>query len=98
MVVGTLRLDVLLGDVHSLKQKRSVVRPVVAELQRRYAVAAAQTGGHDLHRRVEIGVACVAPDFAHCRTVLGSCEESVAARPELHVLSARTRLLSEEDL
>ena len=27
MVVGALRLDLLLGDVRSLKQKRSVVRP-----------------------------------------------------------------------
>ncbi|HET6260530.1 MAG TPA: DUF503 family protein, partial [Pseudonocardia sp.] len=26
MFVGALELDVLLGDVHSLKQKRSVVR------------------------------------------------------------------------
>ena len=31
MYVGALELDVLLGDVHSLKQKRSVVRPVVAD-------------------------------------------------------------------
>jgi uncharacterized protein YlxP (DUF503 family) len=35
MYVGALELDVLLGDVHSLKQKRSVVRPVLAELRRR---------------------------------------------------------------
>ena len=34
MVVGTLALDVLLGDVHSLKEKRSVVRPIVAEPRR----------------------------------------------------------------
>ena len=42
MYVGALELDVLLGDVHSLKQKRSVVRPVVAELRRRFEVAAAE--------------------------------------------------------
>ncbi len=41
VVTGTLTFDVLLGDVHSLKEKRSYVRPIVAELQRRYAVAAA---------------------------------------------------------
>ena len=33
MYVGTLTCDLLLGDVRSLKQKRSAVRPVVAELQ-----------------------------------------------------------------
>ena len=44
MFVGALELDVLLGDVHSLKEKRSVVRPVVAELRRRFEVAAAAAG------------------------------------------------------
>ena len=41
MFTGSLVADLLLGDVHSLKEKRAVVRPVVAELRRRYAVAAA---------------------------------------------------------
>jgi uncharacterized protein len=41
LFTGSLVADLLLGDVRSLKEKRSVVRPVVAELRRRYAVAAA---------------------------------------------------------
>ena len=36
MFTGSLALDLLLGDVHSLKEKRSVVRPVVAELRRKF--------------------------------------------------------------
>ena len=35
MFVGSLAADLHLGDVRSLKQKRSVVRPIVAEVQRR---------------------------------------------------------------
>src|SRR5690242_21226221 len=31
MYAGTLCFDLLLGDVRSLKEKRSVVRPIVAE-------------------------------------------------------------------
>ena len=33
MYIAALTLDVLLGDVHSLKGKRGVVRPLVAELR-----------------------------------------------------------------
>ncbi len=55
MYLGTLSLDLLLGDVHSLKEKRSVVRPIVAELRRRFDVSAAETGHLDLHRRAEVG-------------------------------------------
>jgi uncharacterized protein YlxP (DUF503 family) len=94
---GTLALDLLLGDVRSLKEKRSVVRPVVAELRRRFAVAAAEAGHLELHRRSLVGVAVVAADRAHCAEVLDGCERLVGGRPELEVLSAHRRYLSEED-
>ena len=67
MYTGTLTADLLLGDVHSLKGKGSVVRPIVAELRRRFAVAAAEVGDQDLHRRVQIGVATVAGETGQAR-------------------------------
>lgn len=97
MFVGALELDVLFGDVRSLKEKRSLVRPVVAELRRRFNVAAAEAGYADLHRRAVIGVAVVADDAAHVRDVLQACESLVSARPELDVLAARCRMLGPED-
>ncbi len=98
MVVGVLVADVLLGDVHSLKGKRAVVRPIVAELARRFGVSAAETGDQDLHRRAELSTALVAADHAHVREVLEQCERLIAARPEIELLAARTRVLDDDDL
>jgi len=98
MVVGVLVADVLLGDVHSLKGKRAVVRPVLAELRRRFEVAVAETGDQDLHRRAELSVTVVAGDHSHVTQVLAACERFVAARPELELLSTRTRVLDDDDL
>jgi uncharacterized protein YlxP (DUF503 family) len=97
MFAGVLSLDVLLGDVHSLKEKRGVVRPVIAELRKRFEVSVAEAGHLDLHRRALVGVAVVAADRAHCVEVLDACERLVASRPEVELLSARRRFLSEED-
>jgi hypothetical protein len=97
MIVGSLSVDLLLGDVHSLKEKRSVVRPIVAELRRRFEVSAAETGHLDLHRRAEVGVALTSSDLAHCREVLAACERLLAGRPEVEVLSARQRVWDDED-
>lgn len=97
MFVGSLSVDLLLGDVHSLKEKRAVVRPIVAELSRRFAVSVAEVGDHDLYRRALIGVAVVAGDVAHCREVLDACERLVAGRPEVEILSARQKLYGEDD-
>lgn len=97
MWIGWLELDLLLGDVHSLKTKRSVVRPVIAELRRRFDAAVAEVDFLDLHRRAGIGVAVVAADAAHINDVLDAVESCVAARPELDLLSSRRRLRRSDD-
>jgi uncharacterized protein YlxP (DUF503 family) len=98
MVVGTLVADLLLGNVHSLKEKRAVVRPIVAELRRRFDVSAAETGDHDLYRRAEVSVAVVSGDHGHVAEVLAGCERLLAGRPEVELLSTHTRVLDDEDL
>jgi hypothetical protein len=97
MWIGWLEFDVLLGDVHSLKQKRSVVRPLVAELQRRFAVSAAETGAHELHRRAGVGIAAVSADRGHLVEVLDAAERLVASRPEIELLSVRRGLRRSTD-
>ncbi|MDV5148716.1 DUF503 domain-containing protein [Streptomyces sp. NPDC050842] len=97
MYVGTLSFDLLLGDVHSLKEKRSVVRPIVAELQRKFSVSAAEVGDQDLHRRARLGVSLVSGDPGFVSDVLDRCERLVAARPEVELLSVRRRLHTDED-
>ena len=82
MYVGALSIDVLLGDVRSLNDKRSVVRSVFAELRRRQA---------------EFGVAVVASSAAHCAEVLEACERVFAARPDIELLAARQRLFNEHE-
>ena len=97
MWIGWLEFDLLLGDVHSLKQKRSVVRPVIAELRRRFAVSAAETGSMDLHRRAGVGVSVVAADRVHVVDVLDAAERLVAAHPEMELLSVRRGLRRSTD-
>ena len=97
MWIGWLEFDLLLGDVRSLKQKRSAIRPVIAELQRRFAVSAAETGSQEKHRRSNVGLAVVAADRAHVVDVLDAAERMVAARPEMDLLSTRRGLRRSSD-
>lgn len=97
MWIGWLEFDILLGDVHSLKQKRSVIRPIIAELARRFSVSAAETGAQDLHRRAAVGVALVSADRSHVVAVLDAAERLVAARPDIELLSAQHGLQRNTD-
>src|ERR1700733_652433 len=97
MWIGWLEFDVLLGDVRSLKEKRSVIRPVVAELRRKFSVSASETGSQDLYRRAEIGVAVVSGERAHVVDVLDAPARLGAAHPEFELLSVRRSMRRSDD-
>jgi hypothetical protein len=97
MWIGWVCFDLLLGDVHSLKAKRSVVRPLIAQIRRRYEVTVAEVGHLDLHRRAAVGVGLVAADRGHIAEVLDAIERLVASDPETQLLAARRGLHSSDD-
>jgi uncharacterized protein YlxP (DUF503 family) len=97
MWLGWMEFDLLLGDVHSLKHKRSLVRPLIADLRRVFSLSVAEVGHLDLHRRSSVGVAIVGGDSSHVQRVLDAAEEFVATRPELVLLSAKRGLRTSDD-
>lgn len=97
MWIGWVEFDILLGDVQSLKEKRSAIRPLLADIKRRFDVSVAEVGDHDQYRRSQVGAGLVAADRAHLVEVLDAVERFVAGRPELELLSARRRDLHSED-
>ncbi|MBB3038568.1 DUF503 domain-containing protein [Hoyosella altamirensis] len=96
MYVGALEIDVLFGDIRSLKEKRSQVKPILAELKK-FAVAASEVGDANRLRRAIFGIAAVSGEIGHVHEVLDRCERHVAAKPELELLSVRRRILGPED-
>ena len=50
--------------VHSLKEKRMIVKSLVAKLQNRYNVSAAEIDEQDVHQIIVIGVAAIVPHRA----------------------------------
>ncbi|MFC4067949.1 DUF503 domain-containing protein [Actinoplanes subglobosus] len=97
MYTETAIFDLLLpGDSQSLKQKRSYVRPIIAMLKK-FDVSVAEVGLHDRHGRALIGVAVVAAEASQARAVVDTCENQVAGRPEIELLSVKRRLYGDED-
>ncbi len=95
--IGWIEFDLLLADVRSLKQKRSVVRPLLAQVRRHLDVSVAEVDHLELHRRTGIGAAVVAVDRPHAVSVLDAIEGLVADRPEMALLSAHRGLRRSDD-
>lgn len=70
MVVGAAKVELILHGVKSLKDKRSVVRKVVARVKNEFEVSAAETAFMDSHHKAEIGIAVVSNDAGVADSVL----------------------------
>jgi uncharacterized protein YlxP (DUF503 family) len=88
MFVAALTVNLHLPAVHSLKEKRAVVRPIVEGARRRYSVAAAEVGDQDLWQRATLGFAAVSGSAGHAADTLDTVERFVWSFPEVEVLAA----------
>lgn len=70
MIIGVARVVLALGQAHSLKEKRAVVRKVVDRVRARFPVAIGETEDHDVWQRATLGISAVGSDFGHVRSVL----------------------------
>ncbi len=64
MLIGTAQITIHAPWVHSLKEKRMVVRSICAKVRNKFNVSIAEVDAQDLHQRIVLGFACVAGDAA----------------------------------
>lgn len=82
MVVGVARVVLALGQSHSLKEKRALVRKVVDRVRARFLVTISEVEDHDLWQKATLGLAAVGAEVHHVRSQL---EEVLRAIEELYV-------------
>ncbi len=70
MIVGACKLHLYLPGVASLKEKRSIIKPLLNQLRRRFEVAAAEVDHQDVWQTADIAVVVVATESGHVYTVL----------------------------
>lgn len=97
MFVAVVNLDLRVPHAHSLKDKRTVVKGVIAEA-RKLACAAAEVGYQDLQQRTAIAVVSVAAEGYHARRVVHEVERVVEQRADVEVLAATVTLLGPGEL
>jgi uncharacterized protein YlxP (DUF503 family) len=70
MVVGVLRLTLFLPENHSLKGKRQVLRAIKDRVRNKFNVSIAESDGHDMWQRAELGICQVGSDRAFVDSAL----------------------------
>ena len=72
--------------VHSLKEKRMVVKSLITQLQNRFHVSAAELDEQDAHQIIVIGVAAIVPHNAIADSLMEKISQFVESASEAEVL------------
>lgn len=61
-MVGTIKLSLYTRNNQSLKEKRGVVKSIVAKVHKKFNVSIAEVGSNDKWQMIELGISTLAND------------------------------------
>lgn len=93
MIVGTLHLELAIPAANSLKDRRQVLKSLVAHLRNKFNVSAAEVDDPQVWRRAFLGVACVANETAFVNQVLDKVVDTVRSEPRVTLIDYELEIL-----
>ncbi len=76
-------VECMMYDGHSLKEKRSVLKRMIAKLRANFNISISELDYHDLWQRTKLGIAVVSKDFVHAEQVIQAVLKEIDKNPEL---------------
>ena len=92
MRVATMSFRLHAPWVHSLKEKRMIVKSIVAKLQNRFHVSAAEIDEQDTHQIIVIGAAAIVPHSAMADSLMDEISAFVETGTDAVILDERREI------
>ena len=86
MMIAAMRFKLYAPWAHSLKEKRMVVKSLIAQLQNRFHVSAAEIEQQNVHQTIVIGLPVFTPHGAQPDSLMDELSAFVEATTEAEIL------------
>jgi uncharacterized protein len=92
--VGVCQVWLRMPENHSLKDKRRVVKSLLARIHNKFNVAASEIANQDSWQTATIGITCISHDDRHVDEVMASVYRFIQReRLDAEVLDVQTEIL-----
>lgn len=92
MKIAVVRMKLYAPWVHSLKEKRMVVKSLLAKIRNKFQVSAAEIADQDIHQSIVIGVAAIVPHNAQADSMMESLKQFVEQSTEAEIVEEEWEL------
>jgi len=86
MVVGIGKIKIYAPWVHTLKEKRMVVKSLCSRVKNKFNVSIAEVEDQDIHQSIVLGIACVTNDNAHADQILDTIIDFIEGNTEGEII------------
>ncbi|MFD3155498.1 DUF503 domain-containing protein [Haloimpatiens sp. FM7330] len=93
MIIGTAKIYLYANWVHSLKEKRMIVKSIIAKVQHKFNVSVAEIENQDYHKSIVIGISCVSNDSRHANSVIENVLRYIEGNTEALVEKTEIEIL-----
>ncbi|MFH2035086.1 MAG: DUF503 domain-containing protein [Candidatus Zixiibacteriota bacterium] len=93
MIIGTVVVDLHLPGVDSLKEKRRIIKSLMARIMNKYNISIAEIGLNDSHRSSQIGAAVVGNENKFVDQVLAKVVSNIENNPDVNLIDYRIEIL-----
>lgn len=84
--VAVLQIKLYAPWVHSLKEKRMLAKSLLAKLQNKFQVSAAEVEDQDIHQSLVIAVAAIVPHSAQADSLMDAVVRSIEQSTEAQIV------------
>lgn len=92
MMIGTLEIKLYAPWVHSLKEKRMIVKSLIAKIRNRFNVSVAEVSDQDIHQSIILGFACVAANNALADSIMDHVISFIEENTEAEILQVNREI------
>ncbi len=94
MMIGACTISLHLPGIRSLKEKRSIVKSILARLRNEFNVSTAEVDAQDNHRRAVLGITCVSSSSDYAQGQLEAVVRWIEEhRPDIEIIDHDIELL-----
>ncbi|APC78688.1 TPA: DUF503 domain-containing protein [Clostridium botulinum] len=93
MIIGTAKIHLYANWIHSLKEKRMIVKSVISKTKNKFNVSIAEVEMQDVHQSIVIGIACVSNSTKQADSIIQNVVNYIEGNTEAIVQNIETEII-----
>src|SRR5262245_53663431 len=95
MIIGACTIHLYLPAANSLKDKRGILKSLIARLHKEFNVSAAEVDFHDVWQSAALGISTVSTSAVHAQNLLDNLIKWIESnRPDLEVVDEYIEIIT----